>query len=198
MQRQWLDWRGPLLPAAAAWLIERHAEGRRCDLRAVRCVLPGARAGRVLLHLLLRQCAERGLRLVPPQVLTPGALAELLAPGDARTATPLECTLAWMHVLREASPEKIAPLLPTRPDFHDWPAWHELAGTVAGVVDELSAELLALRDVARVAARMNMEREAERWAALERLEARYRERPAREDRVCPQERRREGIAARVD
>jgi ATP-dependent helicase/nuclease subunit B len=198
MQRQWLDWRGPLLPAAAAWLIERHAEGRRCDLRAVRCVLPGARAGRVLLHLLLRQCAERGLRLVPPQVLTPGALAELLVPADARTASSLECTLAWMHVLREARPEQIAPLLPSRPEFYDWPAWHELAGTVAGVVDELSAELLSLRDVARVAARMNMDREAERWAVLERLEVRYRERLAREDRVCPHERRREVIAALVD
>src|SRR5690606_30768649 len=129
---------------------------------------------------------------------TPGALAELLVPADARTASSLECTLAWMHVLREARPEQIAPLLPSRPEFYDWPAWHELAGTVAGVVDELSAELLSLRDVARVAARMNMDREAERWAVLERLEVRYRERLAREDRVCPHERRREVIAALVD
>ena len=30
-----------------------------------------ARAGRLLLHSLLAQCAEAGLRLVPPQVLTP-------------------------------------------------------------------------------------------------------------------------------
>src|SRR5690606_11023073 len=80
----------------------------------------------------------------------------------------LECTLAWMHVLRQARPEQIDPLMPSRPEFYDWPAWHELAGTVAGVVDELSAELLSLRDVARVAARMNMDREAERSAVLER------------------------------
>ncbi|HEY8375660.1 MAG TPA: hypothetical protein VIK91_04185, partial [Nannocystis sp.] len=193
-----MDWQGPLLPAAATWLIERHAEGSRCDLRSVRCVLPGARAGRVLLHLLLRQCAARNLRLIPPQVLTPGALVELLAPGDARTATTLECTLAWMHVLREAHPDKIAPLLPSRPDYHDWPAWHELAAQIVAVVDELSAELLTLRDVARVAASMHMHREAERWAVLERLESRYRERLAREDRVCPHERRREVIAALVD
>jgi ATP-dependent helicase/nuclease subunit B len=198
MQRQWLDWQRPLLPAAAAWLIDRHADGRRCDLRAVRCVLPGARAGRVLLHLLLRQCAERGLRLVPPQVMTPGALVELLAPGDARTASTLECTLAWMHVLREARAELIAPLLPNRPDFNDWPAWHELAAQISTVVDELSGELLTLRDVAKVAGRMHMEREADRWAVLEALEARYRERLHRCDRVCPHERRREVIAALVD
>lgn len=198
MHRQWLDWQQPLLPAAAAWLIERHADGRRCDLRTVRCVLPGARAGRVLLHLLLRQCAERNLRLVPPQVLTPGALVELLTPGDARTASALECTLAWMHVLREASPELIAPLLPSRPDFYDWPAWHEFAGQIAAIVDELSGELLSLRDVARVAMRMQMDREADRWAVLEKLEGRYRERLHRCDRTCPHERRREIIATLVD
>ena len=198
MHRQWLDWQRPLLPAAAAWLIERHADGRRCDLRTVRCVLPGARAGRVLLHLLLRQCAERGLRLVPPQVLTPGALVELLTPGDARTASTLECQLAWMHVLREASPELIAPLLPSRPEFYDWPAWHEFAGQIAAIVDELSGELLTLRDVARVATRMQMDREADRWAVLEKLEGRYRERLHRCERTCPHERRREMIAALVD
>lgn len=198
MQRQWLDWQRPLLPAAAAWLIERHADGRRCDLRGVRCVLPGARAGRVLLHLLLRQCAERGLRVVPPQVLTPGALVDLFVPGDAGSASTLECVLAWMHVLREASPELLAPLIPTRPDLYDWPAWHELATQLSGIVDELSGELLGLRDVARVAARMNMEREAQRWASLERLELRYRERLRRCERGCPHERRRELIASLVD
>ena len=46
MHRQWLDWHKPLLPAAAAWLIGQHSDGKRCDLRQVRCVLPGTRAGR--------------------------------------------------------------------------------------------------------------------------------------------------------
>ena len=53
-----------LLPAAAAWLIGQHSDGKRCDLRQVRCVLPGTRAGRLLLHSLLAQCAEAGLRLL--------------------------------------------------------------------------------------------------------------------------------------
>ena len=60
-----------------------------------------------------------------PEIETPTT-----APGDARTASTLECTLAWMHVLREARAELIAPLLPNRPDFHDWPAWHELAAQI--------------------------------------------------------------------
>jgi len=198
MHRQWLDWHRPLLPAAAAWLIGQHSDGRRCDLRQVRCVLPGSRAGKLLLHALLAQCAQAGLRLIPPQVLTPGTMVDQLVPPTPDTASALECTLAWMHVLREAPPEQIAALLPTRPDGQDWPAWHELAAQIGGIVEELSGELLSLRDVAKVAARMDMEREALRWALLERLCDRYRERLRRCSRIDPHERRHQAVAGLVD
>ena len=198
MHRQWLDWHRPLLPAAAAWLISQHSDGKRCDLRQVRCVLPGTRAGKLLLHALLAQCAAAGLRLVPPQVLTPGTMVDQLVPPTPDTASALECTLAWMHVLREAAPEQIAALLPTRPDGQDWPAWHELAAQIGGIVEELAGELLSLRDVAKVAARMDMEREALRWAMLERLSDRYRERLRRCGRVDPHERRHQAVAGLVD
>lgn len=198
MHRQWLDWHRPLLPAAAAWLIGQHSDGRRCDLRQVRCVLPGTRAGKLLLHALLAQCAQAGLRLIPPQVLTPGTMVDQLVPPTPDTASALECTLAWMHVLREAPSEQIAALLPTRPDGQDWPAWHELAAQIGGIVEELSGELLSLRDVAKVAARMDMEREALRWAMLERLCDRYRERLRRCGRIDPHERRHQAVAGLVD
>lgn len=198
MHRQWLDWHRPLLPAAAAWLIGQHSDGRRCDLRQVRCVLPGTRAGKLLLHALLAQCAAAGLRLIPPQVLTPGTMVDQLVPPSPDTASALECTLAWMHVLREAGAEQIAALLPTRPEGQDWPAWHELAAQIGGIVEELAGELLSLRDVARVAARMDMEREALRWATLERLGERYRERLRRCGRVDPHERRHQAVARLVD
>lgn len=198
MHREWLDWQRPLLPAAAAWLIARHRDGQRCDLRGVRCVLPGSRAGRLLLHTLLAQCAQAGLRLVPPQVLTPGGLVDQLVPRTPETASALECSLAWMHVLREAKAEQIAALLPTRPEPQDWPAWHELAGKIAAIVEELAGDLLSLRDVAQVAARMDMEREAQRWAVLQALEQRYRERLQRCNRVDPHERRRLAVAGLVD
>ena len=198
MHRQWLDWHRPLLPAAAAWLIGQHSDGKRCDLRQVRCVLPGTRAGKLLLHALLAQCAAAGLRLVPPQVLTPGTMVDQLVPPSPDTASPLECTLAWMHVLREASGDQISALLPSRPDGQDWAAWHELAAQIGGIVEELAGELLSLRDVSRVAARMDMEREAVRWATLERLADRYRERLRRCGRVDPHERRHLAVAALVD
>ncbi|MBK9753216.1 MAG: PD-(D/E)XK nuclease family protein [Nannocystis sp.] len=198
MHRQWLDWQQPLLPAAAAWLIGQHSDGKRCDLRQVRCVLPGSRAGRLLLHSLLAQCAALGLRLVPPQVLTPGKMVDQLVPPTPGTASALECTLGWMHALREAEVSQIAALLPSRPDSQDWPAWHELAAQIGGIVEELSGELLSLRDVSQVANRMDMDREALRWSTLERLADRYRERLRRCDRVDPHERRREAVAALVD
>ena len=198
MHRQWLDWHRPLLPAAAAWLISQHSDGKRCDLRQLRCVLPGSRAGRLLLHALLSQCAEQRLRLVPPQILTPGTMVDQLVPPTPDTASPLECTLGWMHALRDAPSDQIATLLPSRPDAQDWPAWHELAAQVGGIVEELAGELLSLRDVARVAGRMDMEREVQRWAVLEQLADRYRERLRRCGRIDPHERRREAVAALVD
>ncbi len=198
MHRQWLDWHRPLLPAAAAWVIGQHRDGKRCGLRPVRCALPGTRAGKLLLHSLLAKCSAAGIRLIPPQVLTPGTMVDQLVPPTPDTASALECTLAWMHVLREASSDQIAALLPTRPDGQDWPAWHELAAQIGGIVEELSGELLSLRDVAKVAARMDMEREAVRWATLERLADRYRERLRRCGRVDPHERRHLAVTALVD
>src|SRR4051812_15458212 len=78
----WLDWNTPCLPAAAAWLIDRQLEIQAglqtqfCDLQNVICVLPGRRAGRLLLGQLIEQCHARGLRLIPPRILSPGTLME--------------------------------------------------------------------------------------------------------------------------
>src|SRR5688500_8834205 len=92
IHREWLDWTGPALPAAAAWLIDRALEddpsaargSAWCDLQSAVCVLPGRRAGRILLAQLLEQCRSRGLEIVPPTVLTPGALIDfVLSPAGA-------------------------------------------------------------------------------------------------------------------
>lgn len=195
MQRRWLDWQAPMLPAAAAWLAQRHAADGRLDLRHVKCVLPGARAGRLLLRTLIAHCQKSGLRLIPPQVMTPGAMVDVVMPPSARTASELECSLAWMHVLREATPSQIAPLLPRVPDYFDWPAWHELALKVGAIAEELAGELIGFSDVARTAIRLNMDREASRWQVLSALGRRYRDRLQRCGRVDPHEHRHQALAS---
>ncbi len=193
MQRHWLDWSRPLIPATATWLIERHAAGGRCDLRELRCVLPGTRAGRLLLHTLISQASRQRIKLVPPKMLTPGALVEVSVPPTSETATQLECSLAWMHVLREADPVMVAPLLPKPPEQADWPAWHDLAVKIGDVTSELAGELLSFADVARTAAQLGMEREADRWEVLVQLERRYHARLRDCGRVDPHLRRRRSL-----
>ena len=105
IRREWLDWSDPALPLAARWLIEqvRGDEAGLCDLRDFVCVLPGQRAGRLLLAQLLEQCEDAQLRLVPPQVYTPGQMVDVLAPHrEVATATSFEQILAWIKALRSA------------------------------------------------------------------------------------------------
>lgn len=194
MQRRWLDWHQPLLPAAAAWLVQRHAAADRCDLRDVKCVLPGGRAGRLLLRTLIGACKEQKLRLIPPQVMTPGSMVDVIMPPNATTAAELECSLAWMHVLREASAALIRPLIPSQPDYYDWPAWHELALQIGEISQELAGELITFGEVARAAMRLQLESEADRWQVLAQLYGRYRDRLRSVDKVDPHERRMQALA----
>src|SRR5512145_2890990 len=100
MQREFLDWTRPCLSQAADRIIRRAGSGTLIDLRRVLCVLPGARAGRLLLAQLLDSAQQASRQLLPPRVLTPGAMVDqLLSPGGA-SATDAETLLAWLHVLR--------------------------------------------------------------------------------------------------
>ncbi len=147
--------------------------------------MPGSRAGRLLLKALVDHCIATKVRLVPPQILTPGSMVDSLLPPTADTASPLECSLAWMHVLREANPRAISPVLPRPPEYYDWPAWHEIAVTLRDVSDDLASEMLAFGDVAKCAIRLHMDREATRWEVLQELQFRYLERLKASQRVEP-------------
>ncbi|HVP72123.1 MAG TPA: hypothetical protein VMS30_00195, partial [Phycisphaerales bacterium] len=183
IERQWLNWSAPCLPQAAAWLIDRLAarddgEAGACDLRQVMCVLPGSRAGRLLLSELLRICKERGLRLIPPRILTPGAMIdELLDVHSQPLASPLESKLAWLMALRSSSDADLKPLLPSpqaRGPEDDPTAWMELATKIASLHDELSGEMRTFADVAAAAESREMFGEGDRWRTLEQLHKKQR------------------------
>ena len=67
--REFLDWDCPALPAAANWLADRYTRNEVFDLSESLLVLPGARAGRRLLELLVDQATENSLRLLSPCLL---------------------------------------------------------------------------------------------------------------------------------
>ncbi len=143
MDRHFLDWRQPFLPAAAAWLVETFGrEPDLVDMEQVVCVTPGRRAGRILLGCLVELCEERTLQLIPPRTITPGALGDALLLSGEVTATREECLLAWLGGLRDpaagARPDDLARLVPHPPAPEDLPAWHGLAATLRGLHEELA------------------------------------------------------------
>lgn len=178
IERVWLDWNAPCLPAAAAWLIGCNTgQGDVCTLNHITCVLPGRRAGRLLLSELLKQCAARGLNasiMVPPRTVTPGAMVDVLAPARMATATTEESVLAWTAALRAMDRGIIAPLVPKPPKDDDVQSWRDLAQTVHALHVELSGHHLDFNAVAEQAERMEMMREGDRWRALAVVHNEYR------------------------
>jgi hypothetical protein len=179
-QRAWLDWNEPALPAAASWLIRTAHDAASnpdgpCDLRHFLCVVPGRRAGRLLLALLAERCQAAGVPLIPPDIRTPAGMVDaLLEIENQPRATAPEQVLAWMQVLRTTDHGTISPLVPQRPDDQDVLDWYHLASKLAGIADELAGDRISPADVADQAERMELLGEAERWRALESVHAAYR------------------------
>ncbi|MFB3138718.1 MAG: hypothetical protein ACE10B_05815, partial [Phycisphaerales bacterium] len=126
-------------------------------MQRVVCVVPGLRAGRLLLRQLVEQSRGASLHLIPPLIRTPGQMVDTLAPhGDVPTATAYEQVLAWMAALRSSDQASIKPLLPHPPAANDLIEWHDLAATIAQLADELAGEGVAFADVAEQAERMEL------------------------------------------
>jgi ATP-dependent helicase/nuclease subunit B len=176
IERVFLDWGEPMLPAVASWLIDRFgsSDGEVVDMQSIVCVLPGRRGGRILLELLVRRCEAEDRDLIPPRMFTPGVLGDVLLEIEDAVASAIERELAWVRALRESDPESIAALLPQRPDETDPLAWHELARMISAIHDELAGARIDFSEVADRAGRLEMFAESDRWAALGTVADRYR------------------------
>lgn len=173
--RLWLEWSNPCLPEVADRLINQHeATGDVCDLQEALLVTPGKRAGRALLHLLAAQCAERDWLLLPPRIVTPGIIADVLLPIADRLASPAERQMAWIETLRRAEGSSLASLVGSPPETDDVLFWRGLAITITGLQDELGGRRLSFGDVATHAEGVEtMFAEVKRWRALESLHGKY-------------------------
>jgi len=198
MHRVWLDWNKPCLPQVAWWLIQ-HGTGhaQQCDLRTFVCVVPGQRAGRILLELLVRDCQSDGLRLMPPRMVTPGVLAHALLRSDQPVAQPLEVQLTWMGTLQYAPADLLKLLVPQRPSLENWMVWFELAGTIRSLANELAGAQIDFQDVAEAAERREMFAEGDRWRALVNLADLYHHRLHDHGLRDPHEAQRQAIEAGV-
>lgn len=170
---RFLGFSRPALAAAADYLIQRYRHAAAADMSRAIVVLPGRRAARRLLEVLVQATCEQGLALTPPTLVTVGRLPEQLYQAQRPFADPLTQQLVWAHVLRNADRRQLAQMAAAPPGADDLAGWLDLAQHLGRLHVELAADLLDFRDVARRGRELEAFDEHDRWAALRQLQEAY-------------------------
>ena len=155
IERVFLGWDEPFLMRAVVWLLEQ-----RDELPHLLVVVPTAQSGRRLREAL----AESTGALLTPKVVTPGSF---LKTHDSEVAADWVDHLTWVEVLEGVNDwVEYAALFPEKPgEGTDW------AGGLAREMVKLRRSLQENGLTLSVAARKLRDTvEADRWAALGRLE----------------------------
>ena len=181
IERVFIDWQQPALPTAAGWLLDRAPAGdaiARGDLSQLIVVVPGGRAGRRLLEILVAQCAEEDIGLSPPKIVTMGGLPELLYPPQRPFADELTQRLAWVEGLRAfaskpAQREELKRYIPAFPPAGDITRLLELADMLRGQHMELAADGLDFSHVAEHTHAIGQAGESDRWRLLQKVQRAY-------------------------
>jgi hypothetical protein len=171
--RKFLDWNRPALHAAAEWLIARYRTENLLDMQHALVVVPGKRAGRRLLELLVEGGERIDLPFSPPQLVTPDSLPEQLYVPKRPFANELTLRWAWVKALQQTPRDRLRPLLPHAPEPHDTPRWLQLGAVLSKLHVELAADALNCAAVRQSANTIDGFAEDERWQALEALQTVY-------------------------
>ncbi len=173
LKRVFLGWSRPGLAVVVEHLVERFGRPGALDLAGVIVVVPGARAGRRLLEILVEHADEHGWALAPPKIVTLGRLPELLYIAKRPFADDLTQQLAWIAALRRCEPKELDPFLPALPAEGDLPGWLALAEMLARVHRELAADGFSFLDVESRGRQLAGFSESPRWKALGAVQRRY-------------------------
>ena len=173
IRREFLGLARPPLQLAADFLLERYTRGRAADLSQATVVLPGSRAARRLLEILVERAEQRAFEFTPPQIETVGHLPEQLYAPQKPFAADLVQQLAWVEVLRTATPRQLAPILTAPPAADDRRAWLDLGQLLARQHTELAADGLNFADVAERGREVEGFGEDARWEALRQIQTAY-------------------------
>ncbi len=169
--------------------MKRFGADGTLDLQHVVVVLPGARAGRRLVELLVAGCDT----LLPPEILSPATLADRLADRLAgpcpASASAMERQLAWCQALARLTPDQRALL--TRSSDGGTPRMRlDLARELDELHETLAADGLRIPDAARTLTRAVADfADADRWDVLARLHGHYLRVLKKAERIDPHEHR---------
>jgi RecB family exonuclease len=171
--RKFLGFQRPALQAAAEYLFDRYSHGRDADMSGAIVVLPGSRAGRRLLEILVEGAERKAAFLTPPAIETVGHLPERLYRPKRPFAATLAQQLAWADVLRHADPVQLRQLVASPPEAADDAGWLDLGQMLSRLHTELAADQLDFADVLRHGQQLESFGEAARWQALGALQQAY-------------------------
>ena len=171
--RHFIDWTQPALPAAADWLVARASANGALDLGQTIVIVPGARAGRRLLELLVERADAQSLVLTPPTITTEHGLPELLYQPKRPFASQLTQQLAWSAALQETPAGAREHLLPFPPEKGETTRWLALGDMLRRLHLELAADGLDFTSALAGAGRIDGFAEHDRWQALAEVQRRY-------------------------
>ena len=166
ISRVFMGWNTPPLPAASAELVNRYRSAGTLDLSRTLVVVPGKRAGRRLLELLVDAAACECLLLTPPQVITESTLPERLYRRQKPFASPLVRLLAWAAALQGLEPGVQKALIPHPPKADDNLRWLRIAEMIGRMHVELAADGHNVDTVLRVAESLIGFVDQARWEAI--------------------------------
>lgn len=166
----------PVLLEAVDFLAGRFACGDELDLSGVVVVVPGRRAGRRLLELLVQRHGDRWPGLRPPVIETFERFPEHLYPVQRPLAPELTQLLVWMSALYAVPAERLRLAIPHRPPVQSVPAWVSLCTSLRRQHADLAAELHSFETVSEHLARTGESEEAARWQALAEIQREYHRR----------------------
>ncbi len=175
IRRVFCDWKRPGLLAAVDYLAATFGAPSSLDLEGVIVALPGQRAGRRLIELLVERAERDDLVLRPPRILTLGELPERLYERKRPFADSFVQQLAWIRAMRHFSPEELRLFTPAAPAGDDLVGWLGLGGVLARLHRELAADGLDFDAVAERGSKAASFCEERRWRMLAQIQRKYLE-----------------------
>lgn len=174
VQRNFLGWSEPALPQAADWLLAQYG----ADLSAVTVVLPGRRAGRRLIELLVQRSPSSWC---PPKISTLAEISDSLVSYSRPRAGQYQRTLCWTMALQSCERLELEALMSSPPAENDFPGWWKLADLLDTLHKELAAEALTFADVlgSDLEGHINLAdappQELQRWKVLTKVQNAFAE-----------------------
>ena len=135
-------------------------------------VLPGRRAARRLLELLAGDPSIGAYGLVPPVIVTPSQLPEMLYRPHRRLASPLELRLAFLDVLQGLPRQQLDLICPQPPAVDDLAGWLAVVAELEKLDLELSAAGWTWRQAAKRLEERSSFEDGGRWRVLVEIRGR--------------------------